>query len=484
MYALFRLAERAALALCGAWMSLAGPAALADAPAPGRLLHHIDLSGMAEPSAYVRGTLQFGDLNGDGIVDFLRSTNGGRMQALAYDGVGGVRVLWSLETGVMLPAPSERYHWKYVVADLDGDGRAEVAGPLASTTGIDLVVIDGPSGEVKRRVALPLQHPKSDDANRSLRIKVAVADLSGTGRPTDLIVLSEENSNGDIWAFSRDLTPLWDTTGDNATKRRIYAHFPWARDLDGDGREEIVGAWILGHDGRRRARLTPADWEASDLYYDHIDRAFIGDFRPDLPGLEILYSHEKLFATMAAADGTVIWSKPSTHNDAKIVAVGEFDAANAGVEIAIEDPDAKMMRILDVMGRELRSMPLVPAGYAIDWDGDRTEDELFQSRDGSIIEMRTGRKIELAKLFEEKARTPKPKNMRFYAHALDLLGDAREEIVLADNDEIMIFGAQSAPVPGRPSPWTSPIYARAIANMMNDNHPERDSWFDWRTLPR
>jgi hypothetical protein len=475
-----RLWLAAALAGC-----LPAFGALADGPAPARLLHAIDLSSFAPAGAYHRSTLQFGDLDNDGSPrDILRSVNGVRLQALAHDGAGNVRVLWSHETGITLPPPPNRYFWKALIWDLDGDGKSEVVYPLATADGIDLAVLDGATGAVKTRTALPLKHPKDDHPNKALRIKVTVANLSGGPRPSDLVVLSEEDSRGDIWAFDKALKPLWDTTGDNGEKRRIYAHYPWARDLDGDGREELVGNWMIGPDGKRGARLTPAEWAAKDLYYDHIDRAFVGDFVPGRPGLEVIYSHEFLFAAMAGADGTILWSKPGTNRDAKTVAVGEFDNANAGLEIVVEDPDAKVMRLLDLTGKELRTLPAVPAGYPMDWDGDRSQDELFEARRGTIVNMTTGKVLALDKLFEKHARTPTPEAMRLYGHAVDLVGDSREEVVLADEDELMIFGADGTGPAARPSPWTSPAYARAIANMMNDNHPERDAWLDMRTLPK
>ncbi|NJO81584.1 MAG: hypothetical protein HC828_01665 [Blastochloris sp.] len=459
-------------------------AAATTLPVP-QLLQRIDLSSFAAPGAYFRASAQFGDLNNDGVSkDFIRYVNGRRMQAFTTTGASA-QLLWEYEAPVVVPDPPDRYFYKYLVWDIDADGQTEVVGSFPGSSGfIELRVLDGATGIVERSLTTTIPNPVSSDRVREWRIKVTAANMRGLAQPQDIVVLTENNSNGEIYVYDDQLNLLWDTSGDGV--RRIYAHYPWVADLDGDGKDELVGTWIFDDDGTRLARLTPPAWEGQDFFYDHIDRAMIGDLDPNRPGIEIALSHEFLNAALLNAAGAPYWSLPTTESDAKITAVGEFNNASSGVEIIYEDPARPAGRdTLDINGNDILRHDDTPTyqvrdGFHIDWDGDRSVDELFVPRNGAVFApfnlQGSGEDY-----YKANQVTPTLSGMRIYAYALDFRGDYREEIVVIDDDELLVYGAGGKGPLKQMSPWANPAYSLAIANQMSDNHPERP-WFNFREL--
>jgi hypothetical protein len=138
--------------------------------------------------------------------------------------------------------------------------------------------------------------------------------------------------------------------------------------------------------------------------------------------------------------------------------------------------------ILDSTSADVFVMPgQIEDGYAMDWDGDHSRDELFATRDGQVIVPFSDQSFKLADNYATDAQTPMTEGMRLYAHALDIAGDFREEIVVLDEDELLIYGAEGVAAADAPSPWDDPAYRLAVANTQNDNHPER-RWIDWRLI--
>jgi hypothetical protein len=508
------------------------------------LLQQIDLRPFNQPDPtdptvppdFYRTSAQFGDLNNDGVYkDFIRYTNS-RLQAFTYTGGTSVTKLWEFNAPVALPPAPERYFYKYTLWDVDRDNRTEVIGPFATRDGIVVRIVDGATGAVEREFSqFPLHEdgrtgkfplPTSDDSEETMRIYATIANVRGGDVPQDIVVLTEEDSEGDIFVFTEKLNLLWHTAGDNATKEKIYAHYPWTGDIDGDGKDEFLGAWALDDDGTKLARLTPPTWAPADYYFDHLDRAFFGDFDPKRPGMEVLLSHEYVYAALYAAEdlsnptAQPLWIRadlpdPSedqrpgrndSDGDAKINAVGEFtvtEGVPTGIEVAYErdvyrDLDPEETGIFDITGNEPKTILRISDGLHMDWDGDRTLDELFAARSGGIsAPWNNGESFEVEEFYYANggpALTPLPvpdlngngtvdsdEDMRVYGYALDILGDYREEVVFIDNDEMAIYGAAGSGKEKYMSPWSHPSYQLAIANSAYDNHPERP-WFDWRTI--
>jgi hypothetical protein len=474
------------IAACGIGMI---GAAQQDALPPAQLKARLDLSSFAPAGSFDRAQMQFGDLDGNGsATDFIRYTNSKRMQAFAFNG-SRARLLWEYVAPeeLKVPAPPDRYHYKYAIWDVDGDGRSEVIGPFAAPSGkIEMRVLEGRTGTVKAaREITPLVNPTKDDNVTETRLKVSIANFRGLETPRDIVLLSENDSNGDIWAFEGDLKPLWDTTADNAEKRRIYAHYPWLGDLDGDGKDDLAGTFVMNHEGKRQFRTTLREWWRADVFYDHLDRAFIGDFDPNRPGAELIASHEFGEALMFNAKGEVYLNRRSSEGDAKIITVGDLTTRNPGVEILFLDPkDRENGQLLNLEGKLIgkAKLPFVDFdGFPMDWDGDRSTDEVFETTNAALLSVEKDSRLVLRENYNADAKTKIEDGVRVFAAPLDILGDHREEIVLWDNDEVLIYGARGNATRPYSAPWRDAAYRLAVANGSYDNHPERAS-LDFRLL--
>jgi hypothetical protein len=479
------------LALMAAFGVAAVSAQQTPANLEARLITRLDFSSFGDPALFNRSQFQFGDLDNDGKHrDFIRYTNSNIMQAFAWGGAGQPKLLWEFKNPLKLPAPPDRYHYKNVVWDVDKDGKSEVIGAFAAADGnIEVRILEGNTGKIKHTSKTAIKNPTRDDPVLETRIKFAVANLRGGSSASEILMLTEFDSQGDVWAFDSSLKLLWDTTDDNARRTRIYGHFPWTGDVNNDGKEEVIGTFVRdGATGKPLWRTTPGFWAPADLFFDHLDRAFVGDLDPTRPGVEVISSHEFNEASLFNAQGRAYWNQDGLENDSKLNAVGEFNPASAGVEILTLDPrDETVSQVYSAKGSKLGTLKLAYVsfdGYNIDWDGDRSTDEAFQAGEGVLMQPSTGRGLVLRELYTKDAKTAIKEAFpagRIWGQALDITLDAREEAIVWDSDEMLIYGATGAATRAYGSLWNQPEYRLAVANTSNDNHPER-RYLDFKKL--
>lgn len=318
-----------------------------------------------------------GDLRGTGSYDLVvkwepsnakdSETNGDTDKTYldAYTFSGTPRRLWRIDLGINIR--SGAHYTPFVVYDLNGDGKAEVAvrtaqgsvdgsGAVLNRSSTDprtgqavfpderdangrvltgqewLTVFDGATG---RRIAqtpfAPGRGPRADWkltwgddwGNRMDRFNAGVAYLNGT---TPSLIMQRGY-------YERTVVAAWDLNGSQLKHRWTFdthngitkvhpgyaaqgAHHLVAADLDHDGRDEIVlGAAVIGHDGK----------PFNTTGRGHGDVLQVGDFDPTVAGLEVFTTHEK-----ASVHGGAGLQLRSGHNAAEIWKRGSCDGRTAG----------------------------------------------------------------------------------------------------------------------------------------------------------
>jgi len=439
-----------AAALAGAGWAAGGQSRPAGPPAAPRV---IALDFAVHES---EGGIITADLDGDRRMDFV-VTAPGRVGAWRHDG----RRLWLLEAQVRVSAgPSETvglsgHHAPGVqVADVDGAAGQEVLFLDQDST---VNVLDARTGAIKRRVRLP--HPEGSERWEHL----VVACLRGRGDRD--VLLQATNARGyrmgrhvAAYAYDRlDGEPLWRTDSYLGCAHNGLR----VADLDGDGRDEVLGATILGPDGRERNRLPE--------YRGHLDSIFSDDVRPDIPGLEVVALQEGgPMEVFCYGLGGLIWRAHHKNQEPQNAALGEFDTRSPGLEVWCRsryDTHQKPFTF-DSRGRLLGEYAMddvAPAGWTekgveviapIHWTGSPVQlaaaKERHKSGDVCLFEPLTGRFV---------ARFPEKADRIYVA---DVSGDWREEVLVVSGRELHIYENTAAnPRPREPRLWSKPHYRRS-----------------------
>ncbi len=377
--------------------------------------------------------LRFGDLDGDGQLDVLipqvvhhgpkdRNSEVGCMTAMTLDG----KRLW--RNG--LPDPWKDHLTNDVgvqIHDLDGDGKNEVV----YCRDHKIVVAEGATGESKLEVQTPLTPPgdvrPANTSDRILGDSLFFCDLRGTGRPSDIIL---KDRYWHVWALTDRLEPLWD-------RRLTTGHYPFAYDVDGDGRDELaIGYSLVDDDGTLL-------WSYDDRLRDHADGVAIVRFRDDQePRLLCAASDEGLY--FADLNGQMLShlqlghvQNPSTANyrpdlpGLETVTVNFW--GNQGI-VHLFDADGRVYHDFEPAQHGSMMLP-------VNWTGSGTEYWLLSpnSREGGLFDG-WGRRV---------LRFPPDGHPDLAAAVLDLTGDSRDEIVVWDASELWVYTQADSPKPGR-----------------------------------
>lgn len=484
------------------------------AGAPARPYFELPLS---LPPASTPNDASVGDLDGDGEYELVLKaeqrprdtaatglTGETSLQAYKIDG----RLLWTITLGKNIREGA--HYTPFIVYDLDGDGRAEIACKTADGTvdGKGKVVGDptadwrdtertsrtfgrvlqGPEyftlfdGQTGAALAttnyLPSRDPldgwggiggnggNDNVGNRADRMLACVAYLDGRlpsvvmcrGYYGRSVLVAWDWRNGKLhlrWVFDSALPG----TGKDGQPHQAYsgmgAHSVSVADVDGDGRQEIVyHAMVVDDDGR--GLFTTG--------LRHGDALHVGDFVPARPGLEVFGVHENeastaRFQTPAVAlfdarTGEILWSH-SPGVDAGRGVAADIDPRFPGAE-AWGGPGG----LRDATGREFGPRPR-SQNFLVWWDGDLLRETLDHNR----IAKWNWDSGQEDTLFVAEGATSNNGSKATPALSGDLFGDWREELILraTDNSHLRIY---TTTLPTRyrlPTLMHDPQYRAAIA---------------------
>jgi rhamnogalacturonan endolyase len=440
------------------------------------------------PQGYSPNDGSVADLDGDGEYEIVLHQTGRAkdnsqagitdppiFQAYKFDGT----LLWTINLGRNIREGA--HYTQFMVYDLDGDGKAEVAMKTADGT-IDakgnvigdsskdwrnsrgyilsgpeyLTVFDGLTGVALATTDyIPPRYPSSLEptteqlkemwgdgyGNRMDRFLAAIAYLDGK---TPSLVMTRGYYTRSVlaaWNFRKGkLEHLWTFDSDDPSTNRSYRgqgnHNLTVADVDNDGKDEIVfGAMTIDDNGK-------------GLYstgLGHGDALHVSDLDPTRPGMEVFDIQERFDDAGAnfrdAKTGEVIWKKPSV----KAGADGEGPGRGLALDIDPRYPGyecwvagAGITGMFDCKGNKIAEK--TPAcNMGIFWDGD----VLSEILNGTSVEKWDYANEKTQKLLEASQYNCVRNNGTKANPVLsaDILGDWREEVIYrtTDGNELRIF---------------------------------------------
>lgn len=407
---------------------------------------------------YMPDRVATGDLNGDGEYDFVIKQPGGRvdpgvwrkspdtfkLEAYLSDGT----FLWRKDLGRNI----EQGIWysPFMVYDLNGDGKAEVA---VKTAPVDpdyrdqdgrvfagpesCSVLDGLTGKEIARADWPERSPRFGDYNRNSRHQMGVAYLDGKtpcllmARGTyRLMVVDACQMNG------RKLEKRWRWDGDeeNPVIRSQGAHSLHTVDLDNDGRDEIVlGSAVLDDNGT--------------LLYSagvgHSDKCFVTDIDPERPGMELFFAnevwHDSLGVSMVdAKTGTPVWNIGHYTRHVGNGMAADILADVPGLEcFATEDSKAGLTdKYILTAGGEKLDVEVPPCTDWIFWDADKLRESVQASGFSRGSRDYPRRRLSILEYQGDTLLSGMEGSVMMIA---DLYGDWREELITTVPGELRIY---------------------------------------------
>jgi len=368
--------------------------------------------------------VRFGDLDGDGRLDMLFAQNVPKVRGDAFDQISCLtavtldgKILW--QQGRPNPANGLLTNdTPFQIHDLDGDGRPEVV----VARDFQIQILDGATGTLLRKAWLP---PVSRDLeNRPYELNIGDSilflDTTGSGRASDILI---KDRYSQFWIYDKDLRLEWSGTGQTG-------HYPFPFDVDGDRRQEfLIGYSLWEPEGRRR-------WSHDDELKDHADGISIGNFTgrdAETPRAYVNGSDEG-FLIFDTASGRILKHLRLGH--AQTQSVGRYRVDRPGLQIAIANfwRNPGIVTLFDADGNILAQDEMIPGSShltPVNWRGDGQEFALLSGnvREGGMIDGELRRVV----MFPDDGHPD------LAAAVHDVTGDARDEVVLWDQQRVWIY---------------------------------------------
>jgi len=387
--------------------------------------------------------VRFGDLDGDGRLEMLIGQNIRKASRNSFDHLSCLtavtldgKVLWQIGR----PDPYNDVlanDTPFQIHDIDGDGKEEVV----MVKDFKIQILEGKTGKVKQWTWMP-EAPK-DNKERPYELEVGdsiyFADFSGAGRRQDIIVKDRYRT---FWVFDNQLKLKW--WGQVNT-----GHYPYTLDVDGDKREELVIGYSM---------FTPAGkrlWSLDDQIGDHSDGIVLGNFSGD-PRREprvYMWASDEGFI-MADLKGNILRRQRIGHTQSPSIAKYRPDLPGLQMMTVNFWRNPGIVTLFDADGEIIAQAEPIHSGspmLPVNWRGDGQEFVLLSPsvKEGGMLDGHLRRVVVF----------PDDGHPDLACNALDLTGDARDEIVVWDANRVWIY-TQDRPFTGAKiyAPQRNPHY--------------------------
>ncbi|WP_339192128.1 rhamnogalacturonan lyase [Bacillus sp. FSL K6-1003] len=427
---------------------------------------------------YSANDASVGDVDGDGEYEIILKWDPSNSKDNAHHGyTGDVLIdaykldgtfLWRINLGRNIRAGA--HYTQFMVYDLDGDGKAEIAMKTADGT-IDgkgniigeehadfrneqgrilsgpeyLTVFKGETGEALTTVDYEPPRGKLEDwgdgyGNRMDRFLAGIAYLDGErpslvmarGYYTRTVLVAYDFRNGRLkkrWTFDS-----------NQPGHEAYAgqgnHSLSVADVDGDGKDEIIyGAMAVDHEG-------------TGLYtteLGHGDAMHVGDLDPSRKGLEVFQVHEDAskpygLSLRDAGTGEVLWGVHAGTDVGRGMAAHIDPRYKGSLVWGIDPPgnDGMSYGLYTSKGEKINDKAPASANFAIWWDGDLVRELLDHEWNGTFgkpkIEKWDAENRCLKTIFQPEGVLSNNGTKGNPVLQANLFGDWREEVIWRTED--------------------------------------------------
>lgn len=366
---------------------------------------------------------------------------------------------WDIEQGI--------WYSPYVVYDLNGDNKAEIAVKTGTgdhrdftgrvQTGSEYLSIwDGISGNETTRIAWSSRMPEIYNWNSRNQLSVAFLD----GCHPSIVVARGTYGTMKLEAYSFDdnnLINLWEWKSNQECFFKYYgqgAHYMHSADVDSDGYDEVIlGSCVINENGRGL-------WSTG---LSHPDHCYVGDIDPGHPGLEIYYGIEGVAQPIPkydysiylvdAATGDVLWGiKENAYHIYQQGLVSDIDPSNPGMECYSVEKDYSKRWLHSANGTLIENEETFSIGLrpkAVYWDADPQRELVDEGR-----------------IFDFETDYTHFTGVQGYQVAwADILGDWREEIIVSVEGELRIYTTTIPAKDRRVCLMQDPIYRLDVAHL-------------------